>query len=73
MFVTAVPDIRIEVVNCVRGGEFIAVQWRATGTHTGDLPGWPASGQSVELSGLSLMRTSGNLVVEAWDSYDHAG
>lgn len=73
LFVTAIPDLRVEVLNCVEGGGMSAMQWRATGTHTGALPGWPPTGLPVVVEGLSLTRMEQGLFVEAWDRFDMKG
>jgi steroid delta-isomerase-like uncharacterized protein len=73
MFVGTVPDMHIDVTNCVRGGDFVAVQWVARGTHTGQMDGWPATGRTIEVSGLTLMRLEGDLIAEAWDGFDMPG
>ena len=71
--VAAVPDLHVEVVSCVRGGDYIAVQWRATGTHTGQQSGWAPTGNAIDVPGLSLMRVSATGIAEAWDSFDFGG
>jgi predicted ester cyclase len=71
--VAAVPDIRVEVVSCVRGGDYVAVQWRATGTHSGAQDGWPPTGNAIDVPGLTLMRISGPTIAEAWDAFDFGG
>ncbi|HTV01792.1 MAG TPA: ester cyclase [Luteitalea sp.] len=73
MFVATVPDIHVEVVNCAHGGDHAAVQWVARGTHSGNVDGWPASGNPIEVTGLTLMRLEGDRIAEAWDSFDMAG
>lgn len=73
MLVQTVPDLRIEIVNCVQGDDHVAVQWVTTGTHTGAIDGWPPTGRAISVTGLTLMRLSGEGIAEAWDSFDMAG
>jgi steroid delta-isomerase-like uncharacterized protein len=69
----AVPDLHVDVENCVRGANTVAVQWRVTGTHSGLVVDLPPTGNRLDARGLSLMRIEGDRVVEGWDSYDFAG
>ena len=73
MFVSTVPDIQVEVVNCVHGTDHAAVQWVARGTHSGHVDGWEASGNAIEVAGLTLMRLADGRIAEAWDSFDMSG
>lgn len=62
----AIPDLRLQVTNRVAHGAQVAVEWTATGTHTGDLPGFPASGRSFSLRGVTVVvRREGKIVREA--------
>jgi steroid delta-isomerase-like uncharacterized protein len=71
--VAAIPDLHVDIRHCVQGGDRVAVQWVATGTHTGSPPGLPATGRRLELSGLTLVRLAGDRIAEGWDDYDYDG
>ena len=73
LMTAALPDLRIDVVNCVHGADRVAVHWHATGTHTGDAASLSPTGRRIEVSGLSLMRFEQDKIAEAWDSYDIVG
>jgi steroid delta-isomerase-like uncharacterized protein len=54
MFMTAFPDLRIEVFRHEIVGNTICEEWRATGTHEGELMGIPATHRFVETLGASF-------------------
>ena len=62
----AVTNAQITVTNRVVQGNQVTVEWVATGTHTGDLPGLPASNQPYVLPGVTVVvREAGKIVREA--------
>ena len=47
------------------------VKWTFRGTHTGDIPGFPAKGEAIHLDGVSVLVMDGELVKEErvyWDA-----
>ncbi len=47
-------------------GNQVTAEWVATGIHTGDLPGLPASGRPFTLHGVTVVvRQNGKIVREA--------
>jgi len=48
------PDQRFEVQAMLMDGDAIAVTWLWSATHTGDFPGFPATGKRITLSGATL-------------------
>ena len=62
----AASDAKITVTNRVVHGNQVTAEWVATGVHTGDLPGLPASGRSFTLRGVTVVvRHDGKIVREA--------
>ncbi|HLZ61733.1 MAG TPA: ester cyclase [Ktedonosporobacter sp.] len=62
----AVSDPQISVVNRIAVGNQVTVEWLATGIHTGDLPGLPATGRSYTLRGVTVVvREAGKIVRES--------
>ncbi len=53
----AMPDLRIEVVDLMEGGDRAAVHWHLTGTFDGEarFEGMVANGASVDLSGCDVL------------------
>lgn len=52
------------------GGDWVAVRFTLTGTHTGELFGAPAAGAHAEAEGITILRFSGDRVAERWDHLD---
>lgn len=46
----AMPGLKISVTNRVVHGNQLAVEWVASGAHSGDYPGLPATGRSFSIS-----------------------
>ena len=65
----AFPDIHVEVLQTITEGEWVAVVCQVTGTHTGATLG-PATGKSVNFSGIALARVSGGQIREARNCFD---
>jgi steroid delta-isomerase-like uncharacterized protein len=62
----ATTDVQITVLNRIAIGNQVTVEWMATGVHTGDLPGLPASNQPFTLRGVTVaIRENGKIVREA--------
>jgi steroid delta-isomerase-like uncharacterized protein len=62
----AVTNAQITVTNRVVQGDQVTVEWVATGTHTGDLPGLPASNLPYVLQGVTVVvREKGKIVRES--------
>ena len=70
--ITAVPDCSLEIRGETRGEDgTVTVEWTWTGTHSADMPGWPAHGEKVELHGVSVCQMEGDLIREErvyWDT-----
>ena len=62
----AVPDVHCEVFNVLQVGDEIAWLVRATGTHTGDGLGFPATGKGFETVSANLGRLRDGKAVEHW-------
>lgn len=67
------PDQRFEVVRMLAEGDAVAVTWRWTGTHLGDLPGFPASKRVIRMSGATLYDVAGRRLTGHWQIVDRLG
>ncbi|GAC1623509.1 MAG: hypothetical protein NVS4B7_14710 [Ktedonobacteraceae bacterium] len=66
VIMTAASDAQISVTNRVVHGNQVTAEWVATGKHTGDLPGLPASGRTFTLRGVTVViREEGKIMREA--------
>ena len=73
----ALTDLRAEVLQRVDGPDRVAVAFRLSGLHTGDLVTpigtVPPSGRRVEVAGLDLFELTGDLVRAVWAVTDQLG
>lgn len=68
--VTMFPDQNFTVEDMfVKGGKLV---WRRifSGTHKGDIEGFPAAGKKVEMRGFAIIRIENGKIVENWGSKD---
>jgi steroid delta-isomerase-like uncharacterized protein len=70
MGLAAVPDIKIAITNRVVHGNQVSAEWVATGTHSGDLPGMPASGRPFTLRGVTVTIREHEKIVRESIYYD---
>ena len=66
----AFPDLDVEVKEQVAEGDKVATLWRARGTHQGNFGGIPATGQSMEINGITMFRVADGKVLESWGFAD---
>ncbi len=69
----AFPDANITVEDQIAEGDEVATRWSGRGTHQGELMGVPASGNRVEVSGMTINRISEGKIAETWTNYDALG
>jgi steroid delta-isomerase-like uncharacterized protein len=70
----AFPDLELTVEDCFGDGDDKAVaRWTATATHGGDFLGIPATGRTVAMSGMDIVRVADGKIVELWAQADLAG
>jgi len=74
-FFAMLPDLEIAPENfwLFAEGDLVAARWVGTGTHTGDVPGIPASGNEIVLSGAALHRIEDGKIAETWFVMDTLG
>jgi steroid delta-isomerase-like uncharacterized protein len=71
MYLAAFPDLRMEPVDVLPSGDKVVARVRATGTHTGEFMGMPATGKSVDVQLIDIMRFGDDgLVHEHWGVFD---
>jgi steroid delta-isomerase-like uncharacterized protein len=73
MFLTAFPDIKINIEDEIGEGDKVVTRWTFQGTHQGELMGMPATGKRVSVSGISTDRIANGKVVEHWAELDMLG
>ena len=72
-FYAAFPDIEASAEEMIAEGEKVVARWTCRGTHRGDFPGLPATGKTVQWSGMTIYRIVDGKVVEEKGEEDALG
>ncbi len=76
-FFAMIPDFSIDMDESktwfVTEGDFVTARWTGVGTHTGDVPGIPASGNDVIITGAGIYRIEDGKIAETWFVVDTLG
>ena len=67
------PDQVFTVVRMIEEGDSIAMTWTWQGTHLGDLPGIPATGRTITMSGATVYDFDRALLNGHWQIADRLG
>ena len=70
---SAFSSRKVKIADQVVGGDKVVTRWQATGVHSGEFNGIPATGRRVNLTGISIDRIAGGKIVESWEVTDDAG
>ena len=69
----AFSKIQLTVDDVFATGDKGVLRWSGVMTHTGDALGMPASGRTIRLRGITMVRFADGKVVEGWDNWDQLG
>jgi steroid delta-isomerase-like uncharacterized protein len=69
----AFPDMKIVVEDVFGVEDKVVLRWSGKMTHLGDHLGMPATGKSVQLTGITIVRIAKNQIVAGWDNWDQLG
>jgi len=72
-YLKALPDVDITVEFQIAEGDMVLTYVTVRGTHQGELLGVPATGNPIEVTGMSVDRIERGKIVEAWVSWDQLG
>jgi len=72
-FRTAFPDLHVSVDDLIAQGDGAAARITFRGTHRGEFVGVPATGNSVTMGAIGILRFDGGEVVEHWATLDLLG
>jgi steroid delta-isomerase-like uncharacterized protein len=67
------PDQKFLIQSLLAEGDFVAMTWLWTATHEGDIPGFPATGKTIEMSGATLYYFEEGLLSGHWQVTDRLG
>jgi len=71
MYLAAFPDLRMEPEDVLPSGDKVVARTRGTGTHQGEFMGMPATGRSIDVEIVDIMRfRDDGLVQEHWGVFD---
>jgi steroid delta-isomerase-like uncharacterized protein len=74
MYRAAFPDLRMEAEDVLVSGDKAVARVRATGTHQGEFMGMPATGKSVDVQLIDIIRFGEDgLAREHWGVFDALG
>ena len=73
MYRTGIPDLDIRVQHIVAEGDWVVTRVLVKGTHTGELAGIPASGQSLDFTASDFFQMADGQVIESWHNVDDLG
>lgn len=65
-FRAGIPDLAMTLHKTLAAGEYGVDVWTLRGTHDGPLLGRPASGRSVEISGIDMVRVDDRRITDIW-------
>lgn len=69
-WLSAVPDVRMEVLFAVTEGDSVIVHWRVRGTHLGPGLGITPSGRPVDFSGFTSLEFQNGLIARGIDRWN---
>jgi steroid delta-isomerase-like uncharacterized protein len=64
------PDYQLTTESLVAEGDLVVQRWTWRGTHKGDFPELPASGNVVEQGGMSMFRIADGKIAQHWGYQD---
>jgi steroid delta-isomerase-like uncharacterized protein len=67
------PDQTFTIRHLLADGDQVVAAWEWTGTHLGDLPGFPASGKRVTFSGMTIYFFEDGRLSGHWQITDRLG
>ena len=64
------PDQRFTIQELIAEHDRVVATWLWRGTHQEDIPGFPASGQSIAMSGMTVYVFDGDRIAGHWQIVD---
>jgi steroid delta-isomerase-like uncharacterized protein len=66
--VGAFPNLHVTIDDLLENGQQVVVRWSAKGTHLGPDLGFPPTGQSAQMHGMTWMRFEDGRLIEGWQT-----
>jgi steroid delta-isomerase-like uncharacterized protein len=71
MMITAFPDLRLDAQDILTSGDKVVARLRVTGTNKGEFMGMPATGKSINVQAIDIVRFGNDgLAAEHWGVMD---
>jgi steroid delta-isomerase-like uncharacterized protein len=70
VFRSALPDLRVTVLDQIGDGDRVATRWRMEGTQKNRLMGIEASHRSINIEGIRIDRIVNGRIAETWNRWD---
>jgi steroid delta-isomerase-like uncharacterized protein len=71
MYIAAFPDLRMDPEDVLPSGDKVVARVRGTGTHRGEFMGMPATGRTIDVELIDIMRfRDDGLAHEHWGVFD---
>jgi steroid delta-isomerase-like uncharacterized protein len=70
---TAFSNLKVELEDSVAEGDKVACRFRISGTHTGPLMGFPASGKAISVLATGIFRLVDGKAKDNWVNFDALG
>ena len=70
-YITAFPDFRLNVQRVIAEDDWVALHYNFIGTNTGPLINFPATGQTLTVSGFVVSRIANNRIIEQYFMWDN--
>src|SRR5215216_3859474 len=67
------PDLHFTIHDEIAEADKVVIRWTVTGTQRGDFLGHPASGKTIDVTGINIFRIAGERVQEIWVNMDRLG
>jgi steroid delta-isomerase-like uncharacterized protein len=67
------PDLEVEIVELIGEGEKVVNRVRFTGTHKGEFNNFPATGKSIDITGLAMFHLRDGKIYEHWTEMNGVG
>ena len=74
MYIAAFPNLRFDAEDVLASGDKVVARVRVTGTHEGEYMGIPATGKSIDVQAIDIVRFDDDgLAHEHWGVFDVMG
>lgn len=73
MFRAAFPDLKVTVDEVIAEGDWTFLRWHGEGTQTGPLMDIPATGKTVRVTGMDVLKLENGKIKERWAEINALG